>query len=147
MKTRLLFLPLLLAAALSLGFHGHAPDQSSGGWSLEEKFFAKAHFMLAEEEALGLSEEQVRAVRSLKMEVKKRLIQDEAQVETLAVDLHSLFYEDTVDLEQVNPLIDKKFEIKREKAKFVAGAIAKLKAILSDEQRQTLKGLWKKKGA
>src|SRR3989338_5299836 len=42
------------------------------------KFFKKAHFMLDNKEELGLSEDQVKSIKALKLEVKKAYIQQSA---------------------------------------------------------------------
>lgn len=116
-----------------------------GHRDLEGKFFHKAHFVLSNGDELALSEEQEEAIRELKIELKKKLIRQEAEIDIAAVDIRAELMEDTVDLESVKPLVDKKYALKKEKAYSLVEAYAELKDTLNEEQKQTLKDLWRSK--
>jgi len=114
--------------------------------SLEDKFYHKAHFVLMHAETAGLSDEQIQAIKDLKHETKKTLIKQQADIDILAVDIKSkLRAHPPLDLEGINQLIDQKYEIKKSKAKGLASAFSQLKGIVTEEQWDKLKAVWKKK--
>lgn len=113
-------------------------------WGLEEKLLYKLHFIFMNEAELGLSAEQVKSLRQLKMDTKKLIIQKNAEVEVLVVDIHGMLYEPKIDEAAVGKLIDQKYEIKKDKAKALVSAYAKLKTTLSEDQMKKLKELWMK---
>ena len=128
------------------GYADHCPMMKGGGQKdgLEEKFCHKAHFILENEEDLGLSDEQIGKIKDLKLETRKDLIKKDAEIETLALDIKAKLSEDVIDTKSAGELIDRKYELKKEKAKAIVEAIASLKNTLTEEQRKKLKGLWKK---
>ncbi|MBN1688825.1 MAG: hypothetical protein JW893_06960 [Candidatus Omnitrophica bacterium] len=93
------------------------------------------------QEALGLSDEQLDVIKKLKWDLKKEMIKQTAEIDVLEVDIDAALYEDTVDMEKVGGLIDQKYEYKKAKAKTIAGAVAELKKILTEEQLAKLKEL------
>lgn len=111
---------------------------------LKDKLFRKAHFILKNQEELGLSDEQVKKIKNLKLEAKKDLIKKKAEIDVIAVDIKAKMWEDAVDTEAVNKLIDQKYELKKAKTKSLMEAYAALKSILTEEQKKKLKDLWKK---
>ena len=114
------------------------------GWDLESKFYKKAHLVYSKKDELGLSDEQAKKIKSLKMETKKDLIRKKAEIEILGLDIKSMLWEDVVNTEEINKLIDKKYELKKEKAKALVAAYATLKNFLSEDQKDKLKELCKK---
>lgn len=84
-------------------------------------------------------------VRTLKHRTKKELIMQEAKIDVVKVDIKANLYEDVIDTEATNALIDRKYELKKAKAKFLVGALAELKGILTEKQMASLKDLWRKK--
>lgn len=110
--------------------------------SLEEKFMDKAHFILGNSNALGLSEAQEKVIRELKLNTKKSIIRQDAEIDLVAADIKSKLYEDKIDQAAVNQLVDKKYELKKAKAKVIVEALATLKAQLSANQMKKLKDLY-----
>ena len=110
---------------------------------LEEKLYHKAHTFLIYEEELGLTEEKVKKIKELKHETKKELIRSKADIEIIAVDIWAELYNNPIDVDAVNKLIDQKYEIKKAKTKALIQALATLKATLSEEQYATMKKIWK----
>lgn len=110
---------------------------------LDGKFLYKAHFILENVEELGLSDKQKEEIKNLKMDTKKNLIRQDAEIDVLALDIKQKMYESTIDTKAVNELIDQKYELKKAKAKASVEAIAKLKQILSDEQHKKMKAMFK----
>jgi len=157
MRHRLLAgLALVMIAGLAAGCVGHGRAVRSskhGGWhgkssrhvNLEQKFFYKAHMVLSHQQALGLSEEQVNTIKTLKHETKKTIIQQRATVDMMALDLKVALKADPADRRQVTQLIDKKYGMKSDKAKTLATAYITLKSILTLDQKEQLKTLWREK--
>jgi len=108
---------------------------------LDKKFFSKAHFILKNKEELGLSDDQVKKIKALKIKTKKDLIRSKASIDLLAVDVKAELWTDVIDANAVNNLIDQKYELKKAKAKSLVGAYIALKNILTEEQKKGLKGL------
>lgn len=113
-------------------------------WDLEEKFLKKAHFFLKNQEELELSDEQIEKIKDLKIKTQKDIIRKDAELEILALDLQSGLWKDTINIDVVNKLIDKKYDLKKGKAKSLVDAYAALKDILTEEQKKKMKDLWKK---
>ena len=111
---------------------------------LEGKVCMKAGFMLKNEEELGLSADQVKKIKDIKMSVKRGLIQKNAEIDLVALEIKGLLYEEKVDVKAVNALVDKKYDLKKAKAKDLVQAYANLKAVLSADQMKEMKSLWKK---
>ena len=113
------------------------------GWDLEKKFSYKAGFILKNKEELGLSDKQAGKIKDLKINTKKELIEKKAEIDILALDIKSEMWKDTLDTKAVNKLIDKKYELKAEKAKLLVNAYATLKRTLTKKQKEKMKGLIK----
>ena len=111
-------------------------------FQLQEKVLHKAHFILEKEKELGLTQDQVKAIREIKVQAKKTKVELSAQAEIIGIDLFTEFHNDTVNLDKVNALIDKKFEVKKELAKKMAASFAQLKSVLTPEQKAKLKELF-----
>lgn len=101
---------------------------------LTEKFFAKAHGLWMNQETFELTREQVVAIKSLKMETKKQMIRDNADMEVLAIDIKAGLWGDAVDVNNVNSLVEQTFEIKKRMVKNLVAAEAKLRDLLKPEQ-------------
>lgn len=127
------------SASWAYGGRGGHCGKSFGGGGLKEMFFFKAHKVLQMEKELGLSAEQVEAVKSLKLDTKKSLIRSGAELDILKIDLYSQLKKDAADTASVEKLIDQKYEIKKAKAKLIAGSYAKLKSSLTDKQWEAFK--------
>lgn len=123
-------------------------DMNRGGqWGIKEKFFHKANKVLGYKEELALSSEQETQIENLMKETKKNLIRKKAEIKVLALDIQDLLKDNPVNVAEINGLIDRKYEIKKEKTKELVAAYAQLKGILSQGQWGTLKDLWKKSKA
>jgi len=148
---------LILALVMCLGFgasvaFADTPGRGHEGMreeykpqDLESKFFYKAHKLLKHEEELGLSDKQIERIKDLKLTTKKDLIQKEAEIELLALDIKAQLYEEKVNLRAVKDLIDKKYELKKAKAKTLVEAYVTLKDVLNKVQKEKLKELYKER--
>ncbi|MCF7874591.1 MAG: hypothetical protein K9L58_00445 [Candidatus Omnitrophica bacterium] len=115
------------------------------GKDLGDKIFKKMHLALEEKEDLKLSDSQIDQILNLKVKTKKDCIMKKAEIKTLLLDLKVQLMEDNIDMGKVNPIIDKKYGLKKEKAKSLLKAYASFKDILSKEQMDKLKEIYKQK--
>lgn len=115
-----------------------------GHGNMEGKFYKKAMLMIANQEELGLSDAEVKKIKELKVAIKKDLITKKAEIDLIAIDIKAAMWEDMVEIDSVNTLIDRKYELKKQKAKSLVAACVALKGMLTKEQIKLLKGLCKK---
>ena len=144
-KKRVLAIFLVLTLVFSAAaIETYAKDMGGHGKKgLEDKFSGKAHMILMNKEELGLSDKQVATIKDLKLKTKKDVIRKKAEIDVLALDIKAAMYGDAIDTEAVNELIDKKYELKKEKAKSLVAACATLKDTLTDDQKAKMKDLYK----
>jgi len=112
-------------------------------YCIGEKFFHFAHAILENREEIGLSEEDARRIRDLKIKTKKEIIKSTADMEIIGVDIFSKLMEEKVDLTEMDKLIDKKFDLKKEGAKKLILAFVTIKGMLKKEQLKKLKNICK----
>ena len=106
---------------------------------VEGKFYKKAMYILSEKEELGLTDKQIADIKSLKKKVMKDLIQKDADIKTVAVEIKSMMWETPFDVDTVNKLVEEKYELKKTKTQYVISSIGKLNGILTKEQLKQLK--------
>ena len=109
------------------------------------KVLYKMHLAIVYQDELGLSDEQYKKIKALKIDTKKDLIKRKAEIELLGIDIKSKLSEDSVDIEGINKIIDQKYELKKAKAKALVEVCAKFKGILTAEQNKNLKKIMFKK--
>ena len=129
----------------SWGHWGDKEKWGRGHGDLDDKFFYKASMILKNKKELGLSDKQISDLKSLKLDTEKNLVMKKAELEVLSLDIRSKLMDETIDTKEVNALIDKKYDLKKEKEKSLVTAFAALKNILTDEQKKALKELRHKK--
>jgi hypothetical protein len=103
------------------------------------KLFQMMHSILENQDELKLSDEEARKVRDLKIRTKKDLIKDTADIDLLVVDIIAELHNEKMDLAQINKLIDKKYDLKKESMKKLTEAFAQVKKSLSAEQMKRVK--------
>jgi hypothetical protein len=136
---------IFLSVPAAYACRGGNPYEAYYHMNLDEKFFFKAHFILKHQLELGLSDDQVKSIVALKMEAKKYLIKQDAEIEVLKIDIMGKLGEEKLDKEAIGQLIDKKFELKKAKAKYFLDAYATLKGTLTEDQKKAGKAIWLKK--
>ena len=109
--------------------------------NLEEKVFKKAHMIMKNKDELRLSENQITEIKKIKVNAKKDLIRQKAEIDVISVDIKSRLWDETIDVSGINKLVDQKYDLKKEKTKSLIAAYAELKKILSEEQKGILKEL------
>lgn len=123
------------------GMHGKG-DSKMG---LEDTFSQKIHFIMANSDEIGLSAEQLEKIHALKYNVKKGVIKNDAEIDTLALDIKEALGKDNIDLSAVNSLIDKKYAVKAQKTKDIVAACADLKIILTKDQQNKMQEICSKR--
>jgi len=105
----------------------------------------KAHVLLENQKELGLTDDQVKTIKNLKLQVEKDEIRQNADRETFMLDLKSKLHEDKIDVEGAKALIDKNYLAAASAAKSNLDAYAQLKNTLTPAQEAKIKELWEKK--
>lgn len=119
--------------------------KKSGKAGMDEMLFRKFHIILESAKELELSAQQVESIKGLKLKTKKDLIKKESEIDLAALDVKAELWKEPINVNTVNPLIDKKYELKKEKAKIMIAALAALKSTLSKEQMDKLKAVYSQK--
>ncbi len=113
-----------------------------GGCPVVAKFFSKAHYFLERQKVLGLSEQQISDIKALNLDMKKASVKQTADAQIFMLDLWQKLSEDRIDEVTVGVMIDDHAKAMAEAGKENIAAFAKLKAVLSPEQKKKLKDLW-----
>jgi hypothetical protein len=144
MKRMAVFIIILSCFLVTQTYADSHKNSRHDGYGLDIKFFYKVQQTLENQEELGISEAQYEKIKTLKVNLKKDLIKQKAEIALITVDIKSKLWEDTVDKESIYKLIDQKYELKKAKAKALVEACATFKEILTDYQKKKLKGILKK---
>jgi len=110
-----------------------------------KKVIKKIKMIYQNQEALKVSDAQLDKLKMIKIDLKKSMIKKKAEIDLVKVDAKSLLYEDIIDVTAVNALIDKKYDLKAQKAKDAVAAYVEVKKVLSEDQMVALKALYKAK--
>jgi len=121
---------------------GAMQERMENKMDLDEMFFNKAHSIMENAAELGLSDDQLQKVKTLKTNTKKSMIKSDAEVEVLVLDIEAALEKDEIDVNNTTALIDKKYSIKSQEAKTLVGAYADLKNVLSKDQMKKLHDIW-----
>jgi Spy/CpxP family protein refolding chaperone len=111
---------------------------------LEGKFCQKVKAIYGNSDELGITDKQKDQLKALKNEFRKDIIRKTAEIDVLTIDIKAHLWLDPINTEAVNDLIDKKYAIKKDKTKASVKAIADLKKILTEDQKEKLKDYCKK---
>jgi hypothetical protein len=112
---------------------------------ITSKLTKKACFLLSHAEEIGLSDEQVQKIKSIKMEAKKQHILAKAQMKIGIIDMKAKLHEDELDVDGLNAMVDQFAAGFAASTKKAIQSYAELKGLLSDEQKAKAKTLWMKK--
>jgi len=125
------------------GMHKTKEGREHGKKKMDEKLFYKMHLTIKNQDELGLSDKQVDKIKTLKMTTKKTLIMKKAEIEVVALDVKAAMWEENIDVKAVEKLIDKKYDLKKEKAKLLVNTCASFRKILTKDQKAKMKTLKK----
>ncbi len=117
--------------------------KGADGCGMYEKFYSNVKIVLKNSEKLGLTDAQREQVKEMKYDVKKNKIQACADINLLSVDISKALWQKEVDLDEVNALIDQKYQSKAQLKKDMVGAYVALNSMLSPEQRDMVKSIYK----
>lgn len=115
-----------------------------GGCPIVGKTLCMAHSALEHQKELALSDDQVKAIKALKLEVKKQKIQQTAQMQIGMLEMHAMLKADTLDTEGLKAMIDQGMAAMATSAKASVDQYAQMKSILKQDQLAKLKELCKK---
>ena len=141
MSAILLALAFALAIAAPAALAYHEGEGKSRAMGLEKKFNHEISTALAKQKELGLSDEQVKKLEDLKTKTQKGLLQQNATIEGLNLDIDASMREDLFEPNDLNDMIVEKYEMKKDKETSIATSYAAFRNILTAEQRKALKAL------
>ncbi len=119
---------------------GHRPGPF-GKMGMDDKLAKKMHKAIVNAEELGLTDEQEDKIVDLKIKMKKEVIQYDAKIDTVKIDIKSELWKDKIDQVKIDKLINDKYALKRDKAKALVEYMVEFKSILSDEQNAQMKSM------
>ncbi|KPJ48422.1 hypothetical protein AMJ40_07515 [candidate division TA06 bacterium DG_26] len=90
-------------------------------------------------EELGLTDAQVKKLKSMKMNQKKKAIDDRAEIQKMELELHEVMSEDEIDIKAVNSIIDKIAAKKAKMQKNCIRGMVDARKVLTSEQKKKLK--------
>ena len=105
----------------------------------------KSAFLLENKEGIGLSDDQVKTIKALKLEVEKTSVRQGADMQIFMLDVMAKLHEEPIDVDGTNALIDSGSTGMSSSVKSVVAAYAKLKGVLTAEQVVKAKAIWSKK--
>jgi len=100
------------------------------------KLKKEAVLLLTHKEHLALTDEQTNKIKDVKHQAMKDIIQQNANIDVIMIDVQSAMWKEKIDLEQVNKLIDSKYGAKVKIAKAYVKAVSDIQSVLNDEQRK-----------
>ena len=109
-----------------------------------ESFFGYVNFILENQSTLGLSDDQLSAVKDLKISTQKSLTMRKAEIDVINIDIDVKMWEENMNKDTLNELMDRKFDHEKAKAKFLVESFMTLNTTLASEQKKSLQALWKK---
>jgi Spy/CpxP family protein refolding chaperone len=137
----ILFACYLVMFALPVATAGD--DQKCGKWEcgFDRKILKKLHLAIENQDELEASDSQIKKIKELKIALKKDLIQRKAEMDLIGVDIKSKLCADDINEKEITQLIDRKYELKKAKARSLVEALIRLKKILKDDQEEKLKSI------
>ncbi len=103
-------------------------------------------FFLVMQDDLGLSDEQISTLRTLKSKTEKQMIRTTADLDILQIELHDLLREDKVNVKTVDSKIEKIGKLRTEVHKVHVHAKLDAQKILTAEQLKKVRELKGKGG-
>ena len=128
--TGLIFLTLTLVSS--------AYSEDPVASSMQEKFNRTWEIITTQTEVLGIGESQLKNLQAIETQLRRSIIRAKAEESLLMIDVEEELAQPKPDQGKINPLIDKKMEIKGLLAKDFVSALIQIKQNLSDKQEKTL---------
>lgn len=112
---------------------------------ITSKVMKKACFLIGNAQEIGLSDDQVKKIKSIAMEAKKQVILGEAQMKVAFLDMEAKLHEEKLDVEGLNKMVDDFSAGMASATKKMIQSYAELRGTLTDEQMKKAKAVWMKK--
>ncbi len=110
---------------------------------IASKLMKKAKFYLENADAIGLTDDQVKQIKAIKMDAKKEMILGGAQMEVAMLEMESNLSNDPIDVQALSQAIDQGMAGMGAGAKKMVQAYADLKQVLNADQKKKAKEIWK----
>ncbi|MFH1846843.1 MAG: hypothetical protein ABH869_04730 [Candidatus Omnitrophota bacterium] len=136
-----MFLILTLSTQPIFAISSNTSGKALHSSEMENKFYAIIQYILNNRGRLELSQEQTRQVKKLASDVRKWLIQQDAKIKTLTVEIDTIMWEFPFDTESVNSFISEKYRFEAEKAKHIIKSYELLNVLLNEDQKEILKSV------
>lgn len=108
----------------------------------EAKLFSKICFILSNAEELGITDAQKDQIAAEKIRIKRMLLKKDADIKLAALDIKEQLMKDKVDMNVIDPLLDRKYTLKKEKAKEIIMSCVNINNILSSSQLTKMKSMY-----
>ena len=131
----------LVMFALPMAYAGDDHKCGKCRHAFDTKVLKKLHLAIENRDELEASDSQIRKIRELRVALKKDLIQRKAEIDLIGVDIKAKFCAGDINRKEINQLIDRKYELKKAKAKALVETLIELEDILKEEQQEKLKDI------
>lgn len=123
----------LMSSSLVWG-SGHKSGKADA-CDLYSKFYEECMVALKNSDKIGLEDSQKEAIKNMKYDAKKEKIKACAQIDLLSVNISEAMWKKDVDVDEVNALIDEKYQKMAQLKKGMLANRLALNDILTEEQR------------
>ncbi len=123
---------------------GDCGGQGESGCPIVNKLMKKSEFFLKNADEIGLSEDQVKQIKTIKIEAEKDEILGGAQMKVAFLDIESKMSADPVDQEALHAVVDGLSSLMSQGAKKTIKLYVDLKSVLTADQKKKAKEIWKK---
>ncbi len=147
-KLTILLLAVFFVLTVAPVYADHQRGDPSCGDSpcpITSRLMRKACFLLGHADEIGLSEDQVKQIQTIRMDAKKDMIRGEAEMQIAHMDLQAKLQEEVLDVEGLNAMVDTFGANMITGAKKAVERYAALRAVLKPEQAAKAKEIWKRK--
>lgn len=111
------------------------------GHCIKKVLFHRFHSIIKNQDSLNISDKQISKIKELKISIKKDLIKQNAEIDIVKLDMKLKLWDEAIDKKGLNKLIDKKFDLKKDKEKLLVDTYIELNNILTGEQKKKLQGI------
>ncbi len=129
--------------AYAHGEYGQGYEGGASACLIASKLEMKSGVLLKHKDDLSLSEEQINTIKQLALAAQKSEIRQRADQKLFSLDLRTKMHEENLNVQEINALIDKNTAALADAAKANVAAYAKLKEVLTAEQKKKLEELKK----
>jgi Spy/CpxP family protein refolding chaperone len=142
-KFTIVLLCLCFALASSGLAEARSKSKDSGGCKVYNKFYSNTKIIMSNSAKLGISDAQIDEVRKMKYDTKKNKIKACADIKIVGVEISEALWKEKVDIDKVNALIDKKYQMKAQLKKDMVGSYVSLNEMLTADQKEMVKSIRK----